>query len=406
MNDTPTGDIPPLPTSTPTVTSASPSLVERVKGILLRPTPEWQKIDVEPSTISGITTGYVLILAAIPAVAGFIGQSLIGISVLGITTKVSVVSGLIYAAVIYALSVASVYIAGFIIDALAPSFDGQKNNVQAFKVAAYSATASWVAGIFAAIPMLGVLGLLGIYGLYLLYTGLPILMRTPKAKSLGYTAVVVVIAIVIQIIIGAITAPILLMGTLAGGGLHTTGNVSINTPDGTVNVEGNSLETAAKRMESAAKAMQDGTAKPALDPALLDGLLPGSVAGAAKADGGTSAGGAGNYSTSEAHASYAVGTGRINLKITDIGALGAMTALGSAMKVQSSSQNGTSYEKVSTEGGKLVSERYDSAARSGSYTIVVGERIAIEAEGSDIDIATLKAAVASVDQNRAMALLK
>ncbi|ESQ81122.1 Yip1 family protein [Asticcacaulis sp. YBE204] len=401
MTDTPPGDITPPP---PTVTSGSSSLIERVKGILLKPTPEWQKIETEPSTISGITTGYVMVLAAIPAIAGFIGQSLIGVSIAGFSTKISPVSGLIYAAVVYALAIASVYIAGFIIDALAPSFDGQKNKVQAFKVAAYSATAGWVAGIFAAIPMLSILGLLGLYGLYLIYTGLPILMKSPKDKSLGYTAVVVIIAIVIQLIIGAVTLPIRMMGALAGGA-HTSANVSINTPDGTVKIEGNSMEAAARRMEAAAKSMQDGTAKPALDPTLLDGLLPGSIAGATKADGGTSAGGAGNYSVSEAHATYVVGNGRINLKISDIGALGAMTALGTAMKVQSSSQNGTSYEKVSTENGRLISERYDTASRSGSYTIVVAERITIEAEGSDIDINTMKAAVAAVDANRAAALL-
>lgn len=213
MTDTPTGDIPPPPLPTPTVTSGTPSLIERVKGILLKPSSEWVAIEAEPSTIRSITTGYVLILAAIPALATLIGQSVFG-GIFGI------ISGVIFAAVTYALSVASVYIASFIIDALAPSFDGQKSKVQAFKVAAYSATATWLAGIFSLIPPLSWLGLLGIYGLYLLYTGLPILMKTPKEKSLGYTAVVVVIAIVIQLIIGAISAPILLLGTLAG---HTFG---------------------------------------------------------------------------------------------------------------------------------------------------------------------------------------
>jgi hypothetical protein len=83
--------------------------------------------------------------------------------------------------------------------------------VKAFKVAAYSYTAAWVVGIVYLVPLLAILGLLaGLYSLYLLYLGLPVLMKTPTDKSLVYTIAIIVAAIVIYVVIGAITSRILI----------------------------------------------------------------------------------------------------------------------------------------------------------------------------------------------------
>jgi hypothetical protein len=104
----------------------------------------------------------------------------------------------------YVLSLASVYVLALIIDALAPNFGGQKNFMQAFKVAAFAPTASWLAGIFYIIPVLSILALVGLYSLYLLYTGLPRLMKTPDDKAVPYTVVVIIVAIVLAIVVGAL----------------------------------------------------------------------------------------------------------------------------------------------------------------------------------------------------------
>ncbi len=109
------------------------------------------------------------------------------------------------AVVHYILTLVGVYILALIIDALAPTFSGEKNINQAFKVATYSYTPGWLVGIFAIIPTLSILGILGLYGLYLLYLGLPVLMKSPKEKSLGYTAAVIVAAIIIFVVIGIVS---------------------------------------------------------------------------------------------------------------------------------------------------------------------------------------------------------
>ncbi|MBA3318680.1 MAG: YIP1 family protein, partial [Gemmatimonadales bacterium] len=74
--------------------------------------------------------------------------------------------------------------------------------IQALKVAGYSYTASWVAGIFLLIPVLSFLSILGVYSLYLLFLGLPVLMKAPKEKALSYTVVVILAAIVLFMVIG------------------------------------------------------------------------------------------------------------------------------------------------------------------------------------------------------------
>jgi Yip1 domain len=138
-------------------------------------------------------------------VCGFIGTSIIGISlpVIG-TFRVGIVSGIASAIVQYLLAFVMVYVMALIIDALAPTFNGQKNQSNALKLAVYSMTPAWLAGVFSLIPGLRLLGILGLYGLYLLWVGLPPLMKVPQEKSTTYAAAIVVCALIISVVIAAI----------------------------------------------------------------------------------------------------------------------------------------------------------------------------------------------------------
>ena len=174
------------------------NLVERVKGILLKPKEEWQTISGETTTIPELYKTYIVILAAIGPVASIIGMSIVGISLPFVGSfRIPITTSIASAVVHYILTLVGVYILALIIDALAPTFSGEKSINQAFKVATYSYTPGWVVGVIAIIPALSILGILGLYGLYLLYLGLPILTKSPKEKSLGYTIAVIISAIVI-----------------------------------------------------------------------------------------------------------------------------------------------------------------------------------------------------------------
>ncbi len=193
------------------------NLFERVKRILLTPRTEWEVIDAEPTTPAELYTRYIAPLAAIGPIAQLIGYSVFGISVPFVGTyRVPIGSAITQALVMYVLTLAGTYVLALIIDALAPTFNGQRSQIQALKLAAYSFTASWVAGIFALVPGLRILAILGLYSLYLLYLGLPVLMKTPREKAMGYTVVVILAAIILWMIVGAIAGVFL---RLPGGGL-------------------------------------------------------------------------------------------------------------------------------------------------------------------------------------------
>jgi hypothetical protein len=180
------------------------SLIERVKNIIMTPKTEWPRIDAEPATIGGIYTSYVVILAAIGPICMLIGQQVFGYSGYGVSWKPPIAFSITQAVMTYALSLVSVYLSALVIDALAPSFGGTKDSLKAFKVAAYSATPAWLAGIFQIIPMLGFLAIVGLYSLYLLYLGLPRLMRVAEDKAIGYTVVVIIVQVVLYIVVGMV----------------------------------------------------------------------------------------------------------------------------------------------------------------------------------------------------------
>jgi hypothetical protein len=189
------------------------NLVDRVKNILLQPNSEWKVIEAEQTDPQTLYTSYVIILALIPAVAGFISMAFIA-SFLGGKLGFGLVLGAAIAQ--YVMSLIMVFVVAFIADVLATSFDGKKDLNQALKLVAYAMTASWVAGVFTIIPILGwLLALLGgLYSLYLFYLGVPLLMKVPAEKAIGYTVVVVLAAIIISMVIGMINAGILGMGAM------------------------------------------------------------------------------------------------------------------------------------------------------------------------------------------------
>jgi Yip1-like protein len=182
------------------------SLMERAKNIILTPKTEWPVIDTEQTSTGALYTGYIIPLALIGPVAQIIGWSVFGMSLPFVGTfRIPIGYAVRTAVITYVASLVSVFVLALIIDALAPTFGGQKNQMQALKVAAYSSTAAWVAGIFGIFPALAILGLLGLYSLYLLYLGLPVLMKAPEDKAVGYTVVVIICAIVLWIIIAGVT---------------------------------------------------------------------------------------------------------------------------------------------------------------------------------------------------------
>jgi hypothetical protein len=173
----------------PNPVSLRSAIAARAQRLLLRPSEEWVQIADEPMTEGEIYRQWVMPLAAIPPACNLLGSLLFSAH----GARPHLLPALGAAVLQYVLLLVSIFVTGIVIDVFARRFGGMRQDVQALKVAAFSGTAVWLAGAFSLIPALSILTLLGLYGMYLLYTGLPICMRAPKEKALGYTAAVVVV---------------------------------------------------------------------------------------------------------------------------------------------------------------------------------------------------------------------
>jgi hypothetical protein len=393
---------------------ARAALIARVRDLLLQPKEEWPKIAAEPATVGSLYANYVIYLAAIPVLCTLIGSLVFGYGFGGFTYRPSFFGAVATAILQYAMQLGGIYVFALIIDALAPRFGGTKDRVGAFKLAAYGATASWLAGVFYLFPVLHVLALLGLYSLYLLYTGVPILMRLPADRALSFTGALIVIGLVIGLVAGALVAAMLPSPQPA-----TYGKVggTISLPGG-ASLDMDKLDKAAKQLEQmskqAAQPADEGAAdgkqssgQRAIAPDDLKSLLPATLSGGfRRTDTSTASGGAAGFDFGSAKAVYAKGDARITLSLTDMGAIGALAALGSAFGANTSEETATSYSKMGQIDGRMTMEEFNRETSVGKFAVIAGDRVMVEAEGSGASMDALKSAVESIDLGQVEALAK
>jgi hypothetical protein len=407
-------------------------IVARAKSTLLTPKTEWPIIAAEPDTVPHLYSGYILIMAAIPAVALFLSSAVIGVSVpfLG-SYRVGAVTALTSAAIAYVLGLVGVYVVSLIVNALAPSFNGQKNEVQALKTVAYAYTATWVASIVGIIPGLRLLAtIVGVvYAIYLLRLGLPFTMKCPDDKAVGYTAVTIIVGIVIAVVLNVVA------GTLIGTGLYSRGAMSAMSHSGGGGFESGStggfesgsagaaienwtknMEAASKKMDAAQKsgdanarasavgqmvgaALGAGGKVESLPPERIKQFVPGSLGGLSRASVSAERNAAMGVQISKATARYSDGAQRnLDLDITDTGSLKGLVGFAAGWAgVEQEEQTDTGYDKTYRSGDQLVHEQWDNRSHHGQYGIVVADRFAVSVSGEAADIDELKAAVGTID---------
>jgi hypothetical protein len=196
------------------------SLIERIKNIVLTPKTEWRVIEAEPTSVAQLYTGYVMPMAAFAAAMSFIRISVIGVSLpFGGTIRTPLASGLVSSVVTFILGLIGLFLVGSIINMLAPTFAGGRNQRQALKTAAYALTPAWLGTALTFLPLGTLLQLIaGFYGIYVLYLGLPVMMRSQQDKAAGYTAAVVACTILVGILFAAAGAMLGAAGRMAGIG--------------------------------------------------------------------------------------------------------------------------------------------------------------------------------------------
>ncbi len=417
-------------------TQLARGIFARVKGILLTPSTEWPVIAAERSSTGAIYLRYVAPLVAIGVIATFLGQSLIGTSMgpFGMA-RVGFAAGLAHAILMFGLSFLQIFLISWLVDVLAPTFGGQRDSLAALKVTAYSFTPAWVAAVLNIIPMLGILGILaGFYGLYLLYLGLPALMRNPREKSVGYTVVLVICAIVLSIVVTALSTCAVAglgfvgLGAMAGHGAPSepvaaktdTAGVLANIFGGKSDADrervNQAMQTLEKMGDPTQPADKGGTANAAaamnavgqiiaggkdvqpIDFRELKAMLPASLPGMQRSEASGQSGEAMGMKGSSATARYSDGrNASIRIEIADLGSLSGLAALAGKFDPNMEKETDTGYERTKRIDGQLVHERYDRRAKSGEVGVLVASRFSVTVEGSGVDATTLTGALKAID---------
>jgi hypothetical protein len=399
------------------------AIADRVKNICLTPNTEWPVIAAETATTGDLIAGYVAPLAAIGSVAGFIGGSLVGRSLPFVGFyRVPIMAGLGAAVFTFVMAIVGILVLSFVVNALAPTFGGEKDSSQAMKVAVYSYTPAWVAGILQIVPALAALGILaGFYGLYLLYLGLPRLMKCPQDKAVGYTVVVVVCAIVLSVVIGAVGALVVGTGAIGGaalGGRSTSsGEVQFerNSPLGKLQDLGKKMEESNKEMAAAEKSGDQAAQMAAamkglgtlmgggkrLDPIGVDQLkpfVPETFAGLARKSSNAEKSGIAGLMVSKAEATYGNDGGKsVTLEVTDTGGVSGIMGLATWVGVQGEKEDENGSERTTMQNGRLIHEKISKTGGENEFGVVLGDRFIVNARSSELDAGTLKAAVSALD---------
>jgi hypothetical protein len=179
-------------------------------GIMTHPDLEWESIRRENETVSRLYLSHVIILAMIPAAAGYYGVTQVGWSIAGgDNVRLTQGSALQLCTLFYFALLAGVFIIGQFIDFFAKTFGVDNQTPRGAILAAYTSTPLFLVGFIAAYPNLWVnmiAGMIAIaYAVYLLYEGLPILMKIPPERGFIFASSVLTVGLVMLVGLFAIT---------------------------------------------------------------------------------------------------------------------------------------------------------------------------------------------------------
>ena len=388
--------------TSPLASTDRAALLQRVLDILMRPRETWLQINAEDGNPGRIYLGYLVFLAAIPAVAGFIGYSLIGVGAFGISVRVPVVQGLVSMVVGYVLSLAMVYVLALIANMLAPRFQAQQDMRSAFKLVAYASTAGMLGGVFSILPSLAMLGLLAaLYSVYLIYSGIPVLMKAPQEKAVGYTAALVVCGILAGIVVGLATSLVTpgARGLGAGmAGMGDTGSVTMKVPGTDIKIDTGRLEEASRKMEEAqAKGDTQAAAKAATEmmgaalggkggepfaPKLLRDTLPERVGDLPRTAIEARAESAMGMQFTHVSAQYTHEDKELEIQIQDLGAVPALRmAMAGWATTTAESENADEVERIYRQGDTTIKESYRKDGSSADVALMLPNGVMVQAYG-------------------------
>jgi len=185
-------------------------------GLFTDPVSEWEKIREEQKTKSkGV--GFIFLLAAIPAIAGYIGTTQVGWRIgVGDPVRITGESAISIAIIFYVAMIVGVFSIGWVIHLLGKAYEVVKPLPLCIALAAYTATPLFMIGVMIVYPVLWLNMVLGLpalaYTVYLLYSGLPVMMEIPAERGFLYSSAVLAVGLIALVSLLAMTALLWGMG--------------------------------------------------------------------------------------------------------------------------------------------------------------------------------------------------
>ncbi len=180
-------------------------LLNHVWGLFAHPEDEWKTIRKERCTVTRCYCSHVLLLAAIPALAGYFGTTQVGWDVPGgrEVHKLTQQSALQIAILFYFTMLVAVVTVGALIHWMGKTYGSKQPLSQCIVLASYTATPLFLIGVMLLYPLLWLNMLIGLpalaYTVYLLYTGVPVMMGISRERGFLFASAVLAVGLVMLV---------------------------------------------------------------------------------------------------------------------------------------------------------------------------------------------------------------
>lgn len=172
-----------------------------IKTLLLTPVEGWQAIKKANLSIVECYFKYVIPLALITPVCGFIGATQVGWPVPGADTVFMTSASAFRMAILSFLAIlVSIMVIGKLIQWMGQTYDAEQPLSRCVNLAAYTISPLLLIGFATLYPPLWFIYLLGLpalgYSVFLLYSGVPVMMEISKERGFLFSSAILTVGLI------------------------------------------------------------------------------------------------------------------------------------------------------------------------------------------------------------------
>jgi len=189
-------------------------LLRFIWGLFVAPVTQWRQIR-EARLHPGKAMSYLMVLAAIPVISGYIGTTQFGWQVgQAEVVRLTPASATIIALLYYVAIIAATLSVGWMVHWMGRTYGAQKELSQCIVMAVFIPVPLFLVGVFQMVPVLWLNLVIGLpalaYTVFLLYVGIPEMMEIPAERGFLFASAVLAVGLVG--LVGLLAVTVLLWG--------------------------------------------------------------------------------------------------------------------------------------------------------------------------------------------------